>query len=84
LSAAQAGTDLQFVFAENDPGLELLRDQGGAMVQRLCARHRMSIKLIDGADHTFTDLAARVTLLNWIVEYLGTSASTLQPEPESV
>src|SRR5579864_8416371 len=56
LSAAHAGTDLQFVFAENDPGLELLHDQGGATVQRLCARDRLGIKVIDGADHTFTDL----------------------------
>ncbi len=68
--AVHAGTRLQFVFAANDPGLELLRDQGGATLQRLHARGRLGIHVIEGADHTFTDLAARSALADFIVELL--------------
>jgi alpha-beta hydrolase superfamily lysophospholipase len=71
LSAVHAGTDLQFVFAANDPGLELLRDQGGATAQRLRAQRRLGVTLIDGADHTFTDLAARTDLANHILGHFN-------------
>lgn len=71
LLSAVNRTDLQFVFAANDPGVELLRDQGGGTAQRLRARNRIGVELIEGADHTFTDLAARMTLANWVVEHLA-------------
>jgi len=71
LLSAVHKTDLQFVFAASDPGVELLRDQGGVTAQRLRTRHRIGVELIEGADHTFTDLAARLTLAKWVVEHLA-------------
>jgi alpha-beta hydrolase superfamily lysophospholipase len=69
--AVQAGTYLQFVFATNDPGLELLQEQGGATVDRLHTRGKLGIEVIEGADHTFTDLAARARLAALIAEHLS-------------
>jgi alpha-beta hydrolase superfamily lysophospholipase len=71
LLSAVNKTDLQFVFAANDPGVELLRDQGGGTAQRLRVRNRIGVELLEGADHTFTDLAARMTLAKWVVEHLA-------------
>jgi hypothetical protein len=71
LSAVHTGAHLQFVFAANDPGRELLRNQGGGTVDRLRARGRLGIHLVEGADHTFTDLAARTDLVSFITDYLN-------------
>ena len=66
--ALEGAIDLQFVFSAGDPGLELLRTQGGATMRRLQDRQQIGVTLIDGADHTFTDLAARRTLVQVLVE----------------
>jgi hypothetical protein len=63
----EAAIDLQFVFSAGDPGLELLRTQGGTTARRLLERRQIGIALIDGADHTFTDLAARRNLAKVLV-----------------
>jgi alpha/beta superfamily hydrolase len=68
--ALKAAIDLQFVFSAGDPGLELLRTQGGATARRLQDRQQIGIALIDGADHTFTDLAARRSLVSVLVAKL--------------
>jgi pimeloyl-ACP methyl ester carboxylesterase len=47
---------LNFLFAANDPGIALLRDQGGSTVTRLQERKQLGIQIIDGPDHTFTPL----------------------------
>lgn len=52
-----------FVFAEGDPGLELLRSQGGRSVQKLQADGFIHIDCIAQADHTFTRLEARERLI---------------------
>ena len=62
-SIVRAKIELQFVFADQDPGVELLRDQGGAIARRLRAEGTLGIESIDGADHTFTDRALRATLV---------------------
>jgi alpha/beta superfamily hydrolase len=67
-SALKGAVDLQFVFSTGDPGLELLRSQGGATMRRLQDRQQIGVAMIDGADHTFTDLAARRTLSQVLVE----------------
>ena len=74
LRVAHAGIDLQFIFAAMDPGVEILRDKGGATVERLRARGRLGLELIDCADHTFTDLAARKQLAALLARKLGECA----------
>ena len=76
--ALKAAIDLQFVFSAGDPGLEVLRTQGGATMRRLQDRQQVGIALIDGADHTFTDLAARRTLVQVLVEKIR---ARLAPSP---
>jgi alpha/beta superfamily hydrolase len=65
------GIDLQFVFAANDPGFDILRDQGGGTMRRMRARGQLRLKIIENADHTFTDLTARAMLAKFLVEQLG-------------
>jgi alpha/beta superfamily hydrolase len=60
--------DLQFVFSAQDPGLELLRTQGGARVRSMQERGQISVSLVEGANHTFTDLLKRRILLQLLVE----------------
>ncbi len=69
-SVAERGTAMLFVFATNDPGLQLLRTQGGSRVRKLCARGQLAIQLIDGADHTFTAGSARERLITVLSEAL--------------
>ena len=54
------GVTVVFIFARGEPGLELLRIQGGSALERLGSRCRVHI--IDSADHTFTLSAARARL----------------------
>ncbi|MFO1426560.1 MAG: alpha/beta fold hydrolase [Steroidobacteraceae bacterium] len=59
---ARRGTRIEFVFAENEPGLAMLREQGGRTVGRLERRGILAIETIDGADHTFSARVARERL----------------------
>lgn len=72
--ATQAGTQLQFIFAAKDPGLQLLREQGGAAVQRLQLRHQLHIEIIEAADHTFTAHWARERLIGLLVNHLASNS----------
>ena len=69
--AANADIDLQFVFAAADPGVELLQTHGGATARRLQARGRLGVHLIADADHTFTDLAPRIKLVETLERQLS-------------
>jgi hypothetical protein len=69
-SVAERGTAMLFVFATNDPGLQLLRTQGGSRVRKLRARGQLAIQLINGADHTFTAGSARERLITVLSEAL--------------
>ena len=69
-SVAERGTAMLFVFATNDPGLQLLRTQGGSRVRKLRARGQLAIQLINGADHIFTAVSARERLITVLSEAL--------------
>ena len=62
-SVAQRGIRMLFVFAAHDPGLELLRTQGGSCVGKLRQRQQLEIQVIGGADHTFTARPVRERLI---------------------
>ena len=57
---AARGIQTTMVFARGEPGLELLRIQGGAAVGRLGDKCR--IRILDSGDHTFSHSGPRATL----------------------
>jgi alpha-beta hydrolase superfamily lysophospholipase len=66
-SVARRGVAMKFVFASDEPGIELLRAQGGRSVQRLSEQGKLEQHLIPGADHTFTG--------RWMQEQLASELS---------
>lgn len=62
---------LHFVFSNGDPGLTLLRLQGGRAVRQLLDSGRLTLALIDGADHTFTRRAGRAQLVRQLDSLMG-------------
>jgi pimeloyl-ACP methyl ester carboxylesterase len=68
---AARGVDLRFVFATDEPGIELLHAKGGFALRRLRAEGRLRVHLIPGADHTFTDRQPREALLDFLADELG-------------
>jgi alpha-beta hydrolase superfamily lysophospholipase len=62
------GLRMVFVFSRDDPGIDLLKIQGGSSIRRLgerCRRH-----IIGGGDHTFTHAASRGALQRILSEEL--------------
>jgi hypothetical protein len=57
---AARGVQTTMVFARGEPGLELLRIQGGASVQRLGDKCR--VRILDSGDHTFSHRGPRAGL----------------------
>jgi alpha-beta hydrolase superfamily lysophospholipase len=73
-NVVRAGIRLQFVFADHDPGQELLSTLGGRVFRRLCARGLIGIQTIEGADHTFTDRSRRLLLVAALEQALSGSS----------
>lgn len=63
---------IDFVFSSTDPGLGLLRAGAGRFVDRLARAGRLSIHVVDGADHTFSRSAWRVALRDVVPSLLST------------
>jgi hypothetical protein len=61
---------LHFVFASGDPGRILLREQGGSVVPRLLASGELHVALVQGPDHTFTQLWSHELLARALDEAL--------------
>jgi len=75
-AADRHGVALHFVFSPQDPGLVLLREQGGPAVSRLARRGRLGLRLLDEGDHTFSHVASRQALFEHV--------SALIPAPAKV
>ncbi|MEO5561309.1 MAG: hypothetical protein ABIR10_16690, partial [Dokdonella sp.] len=54
LAIGRRGVAMHFVFAASDPGYTMLNEEGGATLKRLTQEGLLSIRIIDGPDHTFT------------------------------
>jgi alpha-beta hydrolase superfamily lysophospholipase len=67
---ARAGRHLACFFARNDPGYGVLTLYAGREVNDLCRAGKMSLCLLDGADHTFSRRAPRRALADAITEHL--------------
>jgi dienelactone hydrolase len=57
---AARGVQTTMVFSRGEPGIELLRMQGGSAIKRL--GERCQVHIIDGADHTFSRSSSRAVL----------------------
>jgi predicted alpha/beta hydrolase len=64
---ANQNTRMLFIFASSDPGLPMLREQGGMTVQRLQRNNSLRIVTIGGADHTFTPRRAQTRLVRLLM-----------------
>jgi pimeloyl-ACP methyl ester carboxylesterase len=62
------GVRIVFVFARGEPGLDLLKIEAGSALQRLGKRCR--VRIIDDADHSFSQGGPRATLQNILSEEL--------------
>ncbi|HEY2780405.1 MAG TPA: alpha/beta fold hydrolase [Steroidobacteraceae bacterium] len=67
-SLAERGVRVVFLFARGDVGRDLLRVQGGSAVRSIGDRCRVHV--IDGADHIFSQGAARKELLTLLTSEL--------------
>lgn len=67
---ARKKTDIYFVFAASDPGLSMLREQGGRRVAILERRGALRISVVNGADHTFTAKWTRDHLIGLLRTHL--------------
>ncbi|MGA7329534.1 MAG: alpha/beta hydrolase [Rhodomicrobium sp.] len=65
---AARGVDIVFVFSRGDPGIAILRHQGGSAIRRLDQRCR--IHIVDGADHIFSQSGPRAALEAILTEEL--------------
>ena len=62
------GVKIVFVFARDEPGIDLLKIEAGSSLRRLGERCR--IRIIDDADHVFSQSGPRATLGNILSEEL--------------
>jgi len=62
-SIALRGVPMYFVFSDSDPGLAMLHALGGQAVARLQRQRALDIRVIEQADHTFTNHAPRTLLM---------------------
>lgn len=60
------GAQLHFFFADQDPGYKMLREEGGSVVPAAQARGKLTIDVIERADHTFTARWAQAQLTDAI------------------
>ena len=72
-------TETAFVFANGDPGLDLLNLEARHVVRSLKRRGQVTLDIIDGADHTFSPPVPREEALSLIelrfMEFWGTGAA---------
>jgi alpha-beta hydrolase superfamily lysophospholipase len=65
---AARGIQTTMVFARGEPGLELLRIQGGSAVRRL--RDKCRVRILESGDHTFSHSGPRTLLEDVLSEEL--------------
>lgn len=65
-SLAEGRAKVAFVFASTDPGLDIVKSDARKTLKACQKRGALRIDLIDGADHTFSRLAARTKLVRTV------------------
>jgi hypothetical protein len=64
-------TQLAFIFADSDPGNDMLELEGGLMVGRLRRHGGLTIDIVPHANHTFTNRVSRGELTRAVLRALG-------------
>ena len=70
---AARGVQTAIVFARGEPGIELLRVEGGSALRRL--GQGLRVHIIDGADHMFSRAESRAALEKILYEELFTASA---------
>jgi alpha-beta hydrolase superfamily lysophospholipase len=65
------GTTTHLIYSANDEGIDHLSSQVGSRLKRLRKHERFNYTLIDGPDHTFTQIWAQARLQEVLVEQLS-------------
>ena len=79
---AARGVRVVFVFARGEPGIDLLKIQGGSAVKRL--GDHCHVHIIDSADHTFTWSGPRARLEQVLSDELFASClSSVNSNPQN-
>jgi alpha-beta hydrolase superfamily lysophospholipase len=81
LQVAARGVDITFVFSAGEPGLELLRMESGSDLARLGPR--CHIRIVAGADHTFSHRRAREALEAALSEALFAPNNAAEGSPST-
>jgi alpha-beta hydrolase superfamily lysophospholipase len=78
------GVKIVFVFARDEPGIDLLKIEAGSSLRRLGERCR--VRIIDDADHVFSHSGPRATLQDILSEELfaRSTAISFAPLPNKV
>jgi len=77
LAAREIAVD--FVFADGDPGMELLPLQGGSVVPRLLSQGKLRAHVITGPDHTFTARWSHPVLVEQLTSVIRSHARAVAP-----
>ena len=83
---ARRGVEIHFLFARDEPGMDLLHTQGGHVVTRLARAGKLNIDVIDSPGHTFTAVWAQDALtarLSAIVSGAGGARTLRATSPSS-
>jgi len=70
-TAVAQGSALHFIFADGEPGLPMLHEQAGRVVEQLQRRGKLAIAVIEGTDHTFTPRWSHARLFASVRSALG-------------
>lgn len=68
--ASSRETRLELIFSEGDPGLSILTEQAGSMVEKLRRAGRLVVMEVPGADHTFSSESSRNDLKAMLTQRL--------------
>ena len=80
---ASRGTAIDLVFADSDPGLDILRTEGTPAFRALRRRRLLSITTIRGADHTFSKAHKRAEFIRRSAQVLAGRYGLAPPLPAS-
>ena len=68
---AKRGIKVNFIFADSDPGIKLLKEGAGKTVDKLRDKKILSISFIPKANHNFSSHLGRTQLLAKINEHFS-------------
>ena len=68
LQIQKKGVRINFVFSSTDPGLNIVRTEAGRVFKKGLMSNAVDLKVIEGADHTFSKLSKRELLYQCLTD----------------